>query len=321
MAPAMSLDVLSDVLQAVRLRGAVFYWVDATPPWVATAPAAQEIAAMVMPGCEHVMMFHVLSEGECWARLPGGMPERVRGGEVVLFPQGDEHSMASAPNLPEPAPDLPEHGPGGPPFTLHHGGAGEPTARFVCGFFGCDARPFNPLLEALPRLLRVPSAGGPLADLIRLAVSETATPRPGGEALRAHLAEMMFVEAVRGHIADLPEGSAGWLGGLRDPHVGRALAALHGRPAEPWTLETLAREAGLSRTPLHERFAALVGQPPMHYLARWRMQLAAGRLAQGGDKVASVALEVGYESEAAFNRAFKRMVGVPPATWRRERGA
>jgi AraC-like DNA-binding protein len=317
----MSADGLSDVLQAVRLQGAVFYWVEAAEPWAAASPPAGDIAAAVMPGVDHVMEFHLVVEGECWVGLLPDAPERAEAGDVVLFPQGDAHAFRSRRDLAVPRPVLP------PdttrlPVMLHCGPEGAaPTARFVCGYLGCDARPFNPLLEALPRMMRIPSGGGPLADLARLAVAETATPRPGGEALRARLAEMMFVEAVRSHLSRLPEDAGGWLGGLRDPVIGRALGLLHARPAHGWTLEELAREAGLSRTTLHERFTALVGMAPMQYLARWRMQVAATRLSRGSDKVAAIALDVGYESEAAFNRAFKRLVGMPPATWRRDREA
>jgi AraC-like DNA-binding protein len=317
----MTIDVLSDVLAAVRLRGAVFYWVDATAPWVALVPPARAGAAAVMPGSDHVMEFHVLAEGDCWVGLADGEPERADPGDVIVFPQGDMHCFRSAPDLPAPPPSRPPDRRPTLPFQVHFGGNGPPDAHFVCGFLGCDTKPFNPLLEALPRMLRIPSAGSPLDELVRLAVAETANPRPGGQALRARLAEMMFVEVVRRHLSRLPEGAIGWLGGLADPLVGRALGLLHARPAEPWTLEQLAREAGASRTLLHERFTATVGQPPMQYLARWRMQRAAGMLAESREKVVSIALECGYESEAAFNRAFKRLVGQSPGAWRRARGA
>ncbi|HYZ32227.1 MAG TPA: AraC family transcriptional regulator [Crenalkalicoccus sp.] len=317
----MSADPLSDVLQAVRLRGAVFYWVEAAPPWAAVSPPAREIAAKVMPGADHVMEFHLLVEGACWAGLLGAAPERAEAGDVVVFPQGDAHCFRSALDLPPPPPGFPPGERPSLPIVMRHGTGTVAAARFVCGYLGCDARPFNPLLAALPRMLRVPSGEGPLRELMRLAVAETATPRPGGEALRARLAEMMFVEAVRLHLARVPREAVGWLAALREPQVAGALALLHGWPAQRWTLEVLAREVGLSRTLLHERFTRFVGLPPMQYLARWRVQLAATRMAQGGDKVAAIALEVGYESEAAFNRAFKRLVGVPPAAWRRSRGA
>lgn len=317
----MTADVLSNVLDAVRLQGAVFYWVEAAAPWAAASPPAREIAAAVMPGADHVMEFHLLVEGECWAGLAGEPPERAEAGDVIVFPQGDAHVFRSARDLPPPPPGFPPGERPSLPIVMRHGTGQQATGRFVCGYLSCDARPFNPLIEALPRMLRVPSADGPLGELIRLAVNETASPRPGGEALRARLAEMMFVEAVRRHLARLPEGTTGWLGGLRDPHVGRTLALMHAQPARHWTLEDLAREAGLSRTVLHERFTALVGHPPMQYLARWRMQAAAALLARGGSKVAAIALEVGYDSESAFNRAFKRLVGVPPAAWRRGRAS
>ena len=316
----MSDDVVSDVLDAVRLTGAVFYWIEASHPWVAVAPPGSDVAALTFPGADHVMEFHVVAEGECWAGVLGQASERMVAGDVIVFPQGDSHVLRSALDLVPPPPTLPQAGE--VPATIRFGGGGPPDARFVCGFLACDARPFNPLLDALPRMLRVPSRdGGTLAALVRLAVAETESPSSGSRALRARLAEMMFVEAVRGHLAALPEGAGGWFAGLRDPHVGRALGLLHARAAHSWTLDELARDVGVSRTLLHERFAALVGQPPMQYLARWRMQKAASLLARGTEKIVAIALEVGYESEASFNRAFKRVVGVPPAAWRRDRGA
>lgn len=311
-APEATEDLLLSVLHAVRLRGAVFYWVDAIAPWVAAAPAAAEIAGHMMLGAEQVIQFHVVADGSCWASVPGGGAERVEAGDIVIYPAGDAHVFCSAPGLPA------EEG-RTPPFRVRLGADGPIAARFVCGFLACDASPFNPLLRALPRMLRVPFAGGPTAELVHLAAVETAAPRPGGEALRARLAEMLFVEAVRTHLARLPAGAGGWLGGLRDPLVGRAMALLHARPALRWTLDGLAREVGSSRSALAERFTAFAGHPPMQYLARWRVQVAASRLARGGEKVAAIALDVGYESEAAFNRAFKRLTGVPPAAWRRAR--
>jgi AraC-like DNA-binding protein len=319
----MTGDVLSDVLGAVRLRGAVFYRVEAAGPWAALAPAAADVAAAVMPGADHVMEFHVVTHGTCWAGLLDQAPECLGPGDIVLFPRGDAHVVSSLPELPARTPDV-RFGPGAAlPMTVRLGSGAPVETRLVCGFLGCDARPFNPLIAALPRMLRVPPkpGGDPVDEFVRIAAVESALPRPGSQALRARLAEMLFIAAVRRHLAHLPSGASGWLGGLRDPQVGRALAALHARPAQAWTLEALARAAGLSRTALHARFVALIGDPPMQYLARWRMQLAASRLTQGTEKIASVALEVGYESEAAFNRAFKREAGMPPAAWRRARRA
>jgi len=203
--------------------------------------------------------------------------------------------------------------------------AGDPRAgtHLVCGFLGCDVRPFNPLIGALPRVLHVRDRTGVkegwLSQFIQVALAESRAKRSGGESVLARMSELMFVEAVRRHLESLPEAHTGWLAGLRDPQIGRALALLHARPGFGWTLPGLAREVGLSRSALAERFTHLIGQPPMQYLASWRMQVAAGLLARG-TKVASVALEVGYDSEAAFSRAFKKLVGRSPAAWRGDQG-
>lgn len=313
-------DVLSDVLDAVRLQGAVFYMIEAADPWVALSPPAQEVARL-MPGCGHIMEFHLLLEGQVWASLVDGPPELATAGDVLIYPQGDAHAFRSAPDMPLPPPFRKPTDASSLPVMVRLG-TGAPNVRFICGYLGCDARPFNPLLEALPRMMRVPPKpmNDPIGDFMRIAAVETEKARWGSVALRTRMAEMLFVAAVRRHLEALPAGVPGWFGGLRDAQVGRALALLHARPAHPWTLESLAREVGQSRTVLHERFTALVGKPPMSYLALWRMQVAASRLTRSAEKVSSVALAVGYESEAAFNRAFKRLVGMPPAAWRRERG-
>jgi AraC-like DNA-binding protein len=215
--------------------------------------------------------------------------------------------------------------PGAPlPFSVKLG-AGPAEVHLVCGFLGCDARPFNPLLASLPRVLRASdregSAGGWLSRLVEVAEAEARNPHPGGEAVLARLSELMFVEVVRRHLESLPPDRTGWLAGLRDPHVGKALAALHARPGDPWTIDALGHEVGLSRSALAERFTHLVGEPRIPYLGRWRMQVAAGLLAATHDGMAAIGARVGYASEAAFNRAFKKLVGVPPATWRRRRAA
>jgi transcriptional regulator GlxA family with amidase domain len=193
--------------------------------------------------------------------------------------------------------------------------------QLVCGFLGCDVRPFNPLLANLPRLLRASDRGdgpgGTLRTFMEAALDEATRHRPGAESVLARLSELMFVEVVRRHLEALPRGGTGWLAGLRDEHVGRALALLHASPGRSWSLPALAREVGVSRSVLADRFAQLVGEPPMQYLARWRMQVASGRLTATTDGLAAIAGDVGYGSEAAFNRAFKKAVGVPPATWRR----
>jgi AraC-like DNA-binding protein len=330
----MSADALSELLRAIRLRGALFFYIEGTDPWVAETPRASEIAPAVMPGVEHVMPFHGVARGSCWAYIVGGEAIRLEEGDVVLFPQGDHHVMASAPGMRARVVDpgiyfAPR--PAQLPFALSVNAQGETTARLegggpartniVCGYMGCDARPFNPLLAGMPRMLRIPGVaaghGTWMADFLRSVVEESNQKRPGGEAVLERMTEMLFVEVLRRYAVSLPAEQTGWLAGMRDAGVGRALALIHHRPAEPWTLERLGEEAALSRSTLHERFVHFLGQPPMQYLAQWRMQLATGRLRDTDAKVVEVALEVGYENEAAFSRAFKRALGTSPGAWRR----
>jgi AraC-like DNA-binding protein len=206
------------------------------------------------------------------------------------------------------------------PFVSTEGGGGEPRSEFVCGFLGCDMQPFNPVLSSLPRLLLVrrpeTRSGDLLSQLIDLTLAEARRPRLGGESIRLRLGELIFVEVMRQHLESLPAHETGWLSGLRDPFVGKVLVMLHENPAYPWTLHELACRACMSRAALAARFAHLVGHPPMQYLTLWRMQIAARLLADGCTKVAVVGREIGYESEAAFSRAFKKTVGKSPAAWR-----
>jgi AraC-like DNA-binding protein len=320
------MDVLSDVLRAVRLTGAVFFDIDASSPWVGESPGTAEIAAAVMPGVDHVISFHAIMSGSCWAALGdgSGSPLRVNAGDVVVFPGGAPNVMGSSPGA-RGSPDMAMYY--RPidthlPFTLISGGGGEERTRFVCGYLGCDARPFNPLLAALPSLMcvRKPVDGsGWITDLFRLALAEGSSERAGSETILAKLSELMFVEVIRRHIESLPDESRGWLSGLRDPHVGEALRLVHARPTEQWALERLAQEVGLSRTVFAGRFTDYVKVPPMQYVARWRLQLAARLLEQSNMSIAQAGAEVGYETEAAFNRAFKKFVGVPPGLWRKQR--
>jgi AraC-like DNA-binding protein len=333
----MSHDTLSDVLRSVRLRSAVYYFVSCGGRWVAEAPASSQIAAAVMPGAERVIEYHVVTEGDCWAAIVGEPPRKLHRGDVIMLPQGDAHVMSSAPGLrADPNEswyyEMKLHQ---RPFRVAYDGAARPdvitnargfepaerapATTLVCGFIGCDLRPFNPLIETLPRLLHLPAAegGGWSRQFVQLAAAESNSRRPGSEALLERMSEMMFVDAIRRHAETLPEQSTGWLAGLRDRLVGRALALLHERPAKEWSVDELGRQVGLSRSALHDRFVELIGQPPMQYLTSWRMQIAARLLRETQASVASIALDVGYDSEAAFARAFKRVVGTPPATWRR----
>ena len=320
----MSIDVLSDVLRAVHLTGAVYFDFELSSPWVVEAPASADIVGKIMPGAQRIMEYHLLAHGTCWANAIGQEPIRMSEGDLIGFPQGDPHVLASAPGMRAKV-DLERFASQMPlPTFVEMGGGGPERARIVCCFLGCDERPFNPLLASLPTVVYLPSGStdpraGWLATLLSSAASESRGGRAGGENVRARLSELMFVETIRLHLETLPPEQTGWLAGLRDPVVGHALAALHGQPREGWTVERLAHVVGASRSVLAERFTAMVGQPPMQYLALWRMQLASRLLVDGG-QVAEVASEVGYESEAAFSRAFKKLVGEPPAAWKRRSG-
>jgi AraC-like DNA-binding protein len=316
-------DALSDVLKTVRLTGAAFFDVVARAPWVAEQPSPQTILPKVLPGAGHLISYHVVTEGRCFASIVGQEPIAVEAGEVVVFTRGDPHVMASGPGMrAEPSPpSLYDAGAANQPFLANLGADGPVAARLVCGFLACDASPFNPLLENLPPVIKVAAGQGSdtrwLSQFIHVATLESADKRAGGESVLARLSELMFIEVVRRHLEALPPEEAGWLAGLRDPFVGKALSLMHAKPAHNWTIESLARDVGLSRSVLAERFADLVGLPPMHYLARWRMQIASGLLSSGSANIATVAAEIGYGSEAAFSRAFKRTVGLSPSAHRR----
>jgi AraC-like DNA-binding protein len=317
-------DVLSDVLRAIHLTGAVFFDVEARAPWVATTPHVDRFKQAVMPEAEHVIAFHVLLEGSCWAELVDGSDAatRLNAGDLIALPRGNEHVFASEPGM-RAVPDIGIYGrPSGlrlpVPFTLNEGG-GPDRCHFICGYFGCDMRPFNPLLEALPRTVRTPLSATTqrwLVNLLGGAVEESASRTAGSEAMLSKLAELMFVEMIRKYIETLPEDARGWFSALRDRNIGAALRLVHARAAESWTVDRLAHEVGVSRSAFAERFAAIVGISPMRYLSRWRLQLAANLLVHKGASIASAAAQVGYESEAAFNRAFKKQVGMTPGAWR-----
>ena len=321
------MDLLSQVLGAVRLEGAFYFKVRAKAPWVATNPAMADIGSIVMPRCQHVIPFHIMLEGKAWAWPADGSspPAAVHSGDIIILPQGAQHVIASEEKPAfTPAVDCELYRDAArreAPFSLVEIGGGGDEMTFVCGYLGCDDRPFNPILSALPPMLIVKPAGqnwGLIHSLIEMAFNEEASRQAGSETILSKLSELMFVQALRHYMNGLDEGADGWLAGLRDPRIGRVLQAIHDRPFEAWTLQRLATECGMSRSVLAERFVKFTGEPPLSYLTRWRMQLAA-RLLQHGEKVGDVADTVGYRSETAFQRAFKKSVGETPATWRRRR--
>ena len=317
------MDALSDLLHTVKLNGALFLEARFTSPWCAEVHPSHG-AAEALARFNPVVFFHILTEGRCKVRLAaGGEAIELAGGDLILMPQGDTHLLGSDLRLAPVDVDLllRPASPGGL-LTVDHGGGGD-EARFLCGFMSCDKVLCRPLLDALPRLLRVPLGDGPAAtwlmSLARRGAQENSAPGPGSGTLLARLAELLFVEAMRRYIESLPEQQTGWLAGLRDRYVGRALALIHEQPARDWTADDLSERVGLSSSALRQRFADLLGQPPMQYLTRWRLVLAAAMLRSSDRAIAQVAEEFGYESESAFNRAFKREFEMPPAAWRRQR--
>jgi len=319
-----TVDALSDVLNSVRLAGACYINAEFTAPWCIRGELGLPSVRAKLANADHVAFFHFVTEGTCKVRLAGGGEAlEANAGDLILFPQEGRHLMGSDLHL---APTeaaafaATPNAPNADVFRLRYGGGGAVT-RFVCGYLACERSTFRPLFEALPPLLCIPVGGGPaetlLRELLRAGVRESATLSPGAYSVLAKVAELLFVEAMRRYMESLPPEGRGWLAGVRDQQVGHALALLHAAPGREWTVEELARAVSLSRSALGERFTALVGESPMHYLTRWRLALAARALREGRDSIARVAERAGYESEAAFSRAFKREFSVPPAGWRR----
>src|SRR5262245_7052008 len=332
------MDVLSDVLRVVRLSGAVFFTAQFSSPWSIQSPIPDRLASL-MPDAECIVLFHILVEGECEVLCQGHAVTTMESGDVIVFPRGEQHDMRSR-GAGSPTPLLSIFSPRthDEPPQLSYGGGGR-TSRFVCGYLNCDQR-FSPLVEALPTMLLVRSrdeysaieavdAKGSrptivpqgsstwLGTTLKFTVNEARAARPGNVAMLGRLTELMFVEILREYMQRLPGNQSGWFAAVNDPHVGKALRLLHANPVRDWTVDELAREVALSRSVLAERFVELVGEAPMRYLANWRMQLAKQMMREGTYNIQEVAARVGYESEAAFNRAFKRATGTPPAAWRK----
>lgn len=316
------MDVLSDVLENVRLSGSLFFLAEYREPWCLVAPASANYAAMLVPGARSLVVFHVIVEGRC---MMGGSDDRMielKAGDAILIARGDEHLMADRPGrTPKPLTELLPYPPWPEPPLLEYGGNGSPV-KVLCGYLHCADAALSPFLATLPAFLKVDGSGAlgtSFAVVRRLLIDEAMDRRPGCSSILARLTETFFIEALRQHIATA--GGSGALKALADPVVGKALELIHAEPTRPWSVEELARGAAASRSLLASRFTALLGCPPMHYLARWRLQIAARKLTERAGSIAEVAAEVGYESEAAFNRAFKRHLGAPPATWLGRRGS
>ena len=318
------MDAFSEILSGVKLNGALFFSAEFSAPWGFSSPASNMLAPMLAPGAAHLVIYHFVIDGGAFVELADGQSIELGPGDVVVLPHGDPHHMTSGRGVDSDHPlptailskiksrDL---------SPLQAGGGGD-TARFVCGYMTCDPYLSRPILGGLPPVfkvnIRTDRSGQWLENSILHLVEEAASGRVGSEAMLAKLSEALFVDTLRRYVAGLPEQQTGWLAGARDPIVGKSLGLLHSRVAHPWTIADLADEVGISRSALVERFTRYLSEPPMTYLTRWRLQLAARSLESTPRGVAEIAAEVGYESEAAFNRAFKREFGQPPGQYRRD---
>jgi AraC-like DNA-binding protein len=315
------MDALSETLRVVQLVGAIFINARFTAPWCYQSPSARSAAPLLEPGAERVVIFHLVTEGECYVEM-GDEAVKLIAGDVAVFPEGDAHRMTSQPGVPPAKGARLDAVLARRPRQLRYGGGG-PATRLVCGYLACDARLARILLAGLPPLVKVnvrgSNAGVWLEASVRYALAEARSPRPGGAGVLAKLAEVLFIEVLRLYMNEQREGHTGWLAGVRDRIVGAALNSLHKRPAHAWTLEELARTAGTSRSVLAERFQQLVGSSPIQYLTQWRMILACNLLNRSNAPLASIAEAVGYQTDTAFSRAFRREFGAPPAAWRRNR--
>lgn len=316
------MDALSAALSSVRMTGAIFFHAECTAPWGFSVPSLKRVAHVLAPGTERLVNYHLVTEGQAIVRMEGTADLPLVAGDIVILPHGDAHTVSdgSPQAWVDSAVSLGSFREGDL-GTMRVGGGGEST-RFVCGYFGCERHADRLFLAGLPPIFKLnvrgDASGEWLESSIRHLVSEARSERAGQAVLLSKMAEALFIETLRRYMEQLPPGQTGWLAGARDPVVGGSLALLHRNPRHPWTVAELADAVGASRSVVNERFSKFLGEPPLGYLARWRMQLAAGLLKTTGKRIVQVAAEVGYESEAAFNRAFKREFGLPPGQYRKQ---
>lgn len=319
------MDVLSDILRVIKLDSAIYFNAEMCEPWCLQSPAARRLAPILGDDHAHIIIFHLLCEGRAYVHLADGQRTALSAGDVVAFPHGDGHTLGNGPRVTAidagaALPGVLAHG----LDLMRLGGSGAPS-RFICGFMACDAQLSRTFLAGLAPLIKVGIRDEPsgqwLENALKFSVAQAANREAGVAATLAKLSEAVLGEVLRRHLRSRPDGDLGWLAGARDAEIGRALRVIHERPAHAWTISELAAEAGLSRTVLTLRFRRLLGESPMAYVMRWRLGLGARALTATNHGVAQIASEVGYESEAAFNRAFKRVYGQPPARYRKRKDA
>jgi len=321
----LRIDPMSDVLETIRLRGALFFlWEPAAKFGIGVANG-EKLGKHILPGTDCLISYHIVTQGPCWAAVNGEAPILLETGDILVLPRGDAYKIASSPQYPNSEDEInsieffKSMASGIIPPVVSEPATGTDNSKLICGFLGCDLRPYNPLLSTLPRMIRIPAPtddNDPLSSLVEFALSETRQARGGERCLLLRLSEVMFVEVLRRYLRSNIKTGSGWLDGLVHPVVGRALDHLHRDLSRNWNLQSLADAAGTSRSTLADHFTRLVGIPPMQYLTNWRMQVAANRLMETTLKIYAISSEIGYDSEAAFSRAFKRVIGVSPKAWR-----
>ncbi len=316
-------DILSDILRSIRFSGALHLRPELSAPWILQSLPHSDFVAALQAQTQHILPFHIIAKGNCWLQAIDGTRKFLSQGDIIIFPHGDSHILGDCLDRePVPVSQLLPEPPWTEPLILRYGGGGEVT-KLVCGFLQCEELLLYPFLKTLPALIHVRAVAEPTAPLlaagVRYIIQETDCFQSGSMCSLTRLVELMFIEILRNYLQNLPAQQIGWWSALKDPIVSQVLERIHGDPAYPWTVSALADRMNMSRSALAARFTQLLGQPPMKYLTYWRLQLASQQLQYSDDSIAKIAIQVGYESEAAFNRAFKRYVGMPPGVWRGSR--
>lgn len=319
------MDILSDILRTVRFSGALDLRPEFSAPWTVKTESCHEFAEAVEFGTKQIVQFHIIAEGYCWVQTTQGIRQALALGDIIIFPHGDSHIMGDClDRTPTPMTEILSNLPWKPPTFLAYGGGGDLT-RIVCGFLECEELLSHPFLKSLPAFIHIQAYAQPTMPLleagVRHIIREADCTQPGSLCLLTRLIELMFIEILRSQLQSQTFDQSSCLAALKDPIVGQILELFHGDPAHPWTVPELASQLNLSRSTLAQRFRQFLGQPPMQYLTHWRLKLASQQLQNTNAGLANIAAQVGYESEAAFNRAFKRYVGVPPGAWRNHKSA
>lgn len=316
------MDILSSLLHTIRLSGRVQYHHTFSAPFCIESPTPTELAYLLQSGHKQIVSFHIVADGSGWVSLSGeNKMQQIIEGDILVIPSSTPHILSDKPDQPVvraiellPPPPWPEL------LVLQYGGGGSIT-QLVCGFLLCEELLMHPFFNTLPPLMHISTVDETTSPLltsgVQYIVEETTKNRPGSESVLARLTELMFLEILRGHMQRLPKEKIGWLSALNDPIVGPVLELIHSRPEHNWQVPELAEKVSVSRSLLADRFSHILGLPPKKYIAQWRLQLALNLLRSSTYSVSQIASKVGYESEYAFNRVFKRHIGLPPATWRR----